>query len=606
MYYAWLFSRPFISAPLFVAASLVVLASCSVTVSNNGGGATDRFNTGVGDGGTGAWVEFPDDPDILMTIDEDTGIGSAVFHGYDPGGGADVVVTKVEYDTSDGRVDVTVDAERRPTRIDVGALTLQMQHNVDGTFNYQFYNAGQMLFQEARVASEATIAKRTGRTNAAAAGFNFPACAIERMEYWSRRAIIRREGSVHPGEVPGHAFTNCVKSNEPLWNLARAYCVMLQSVRKRLLEVQEAIHANRDHWRDVHSLEKVAVALSVTAIKVLVALDGTATSAANQLWGSQDCSGGGNDPNDAGAEVCGNRICGDGETPANCPTDCGPAEVCGNGTCGAGENVSNCPADCAGTPVCGNGNCEPGENASNCPTDCTSAPVCGNGLCETGETTDNCSVDCGAASPTAASLAGCWALFGDLYDTSTGERTHLDGGMIFQIDPAGRLERLWVRFPEPNPDGILIEELVRFTVANAGILIQAVSTSSSHLSVSSTSAEVTLGYAFTAYMWEAYVPDEGGLVCEVHTEQESDYRFDINDARLIGDPPTQFESDDAVYSVRITLRDDDTGAVTSNAATQAGDVTGSLVDCPNPAQADVESQEEMCPQDGGASSMAGG
>jgi hypothetical protein len=58
--------------------------------------------------------------------------------------------------------------------------------------------------------------------------------------------------------------------------------------------------------------------------------------------------------------VCGDSICGPGESQASCCDDCG---------CPSGES-------------CKSGSCQVDE-------------VCGNGVCGTGETQDNCCADCG-------------------------------------------------------------------------------------------------------------------------------------------------------------------------------------------------------------------
>jgi len=65
------------------------------------------------------------------------------------------------------------------------------------------------------------------------------------------------------------------------------------------------------------------------------------------------------------------------------------AEICGNGLCGAGESCVNCAGDCGIcpppggpgspggpggiSPYCGNAVCEAGENEQNCPEDCAEA-----------------------------------------------------------------------------------------------------------------------------------------------------------------------------------------------------------------------------------------
>ena len=57
------------------------------------------------------------------------------------------------------------------------------------------------------------------------------------------------------------------------------------------------------------------------------------------------------------------------------------AEICGNGVCGVGESPQSCPADC----LCGNGACDTGESPQSCPADCP----CGNGAIDSGEDCDD-------------------------------------------------------------------------------------------------------------------------------------------------------------------------------------------------------------------------
>jgi len=73
------------------------------------------------------------------------------------------------------------------------------------------------------------------------------------------------------------------------------------------------------------------------------------------------------------------------------------ALLCPNQFCDEGETYQTCPADCPTTPAtCGNQICEPGEGPNLCPQDCLQ-PICGNQICEPngGENLQTCSRDCG-------------------------------------------------------------------------------------------------------------------------------------------------------------------------------------------------------------------
>jgi hypothetical protein len=70
------------------------------------------------------------------------------------------------------------------------------------------------------------------------------------------------------------------------------------------------------------------------------------------------------------AEICGNGICGIGESCVNCVADCGE---CGSGSTGpTPSGVSGGGGGGGYRAYCGNGICDSDENAFTCPQDCTS------------------------------------------------------------------------------------------------------------------------------------------------------------------------------------------------------------------------------------------
>ena len=56
----------------------------------------------------------------------------------------------------------------------------------------------------------------------------------------------------------------------------------------------------------------------------------------------------------AAKPYCGDNKCTGGETPENCPEDCGeppPPDVCGDGFCTGSETFETCPEDCGARHV---------------------------------------------------------------------------------------------------------------------------------------------------------------------------------------------------------------------------------------------------------------
>lgn len=91
--------------------------------------------------------------------------------------------------------------------------------------------------------------------------------------------------------------------------------------------------------------------------------------------------------------VCGNKICEKGETPANCPGDC-IWKKCGDGECTPEDGgVELCPEDCGAH--CGDCICTYPESYTTCQNDCGS---CGDGVCsncsQLNENSRTCSQDC--------------------------------------------------------------------------------------------------------------------------------------------------------------------------------------------------------------------
>lgn len=77
--------------------------------------------------------------------------------------------------------------------------------------------------------------------------------------------------------------------------------------------------------------------------------------------------------------LCGNGLCGLGESCLNCPADCGACQVCGDLTCNGTETCATCVLDCGACLYCGDGFCKGTENCATCPKDCHACPGGGGG-----------------------------------------------------------------------------------------------------------------------------------------------------------------------------------------------------------------------------------
>lgn len=112
-------------------------------------------------------------------------------------------------------------------------------------------------------------------------------------------------------------------------------------------------------------------------------------------------------PTECHAGSCGDGTCELHENAAVCAEDCTPG--CGDGVCQAGEEAS-CARDCepctGDSCVCGDMVCGTGESMMSCPQDCTE-PSCGNGAKEEGEPCDDGNDVDGDACTNTCTVATC-------------------------------------------------------------------------------------------------------------------------------------------------------------------------------------------------------
>jgi hypothetical protein len=126
-------------------------------------------------------------------------------------------------------------------------------------------------------------------------------------------------------------------------------------------------------------------------------------------------------------DLCGNGLCGTGETATLCPEDCQDGEECGDAICmwEIGEDYDTCPEDCCPTGEvkdCENVSCvsDSGLGDGTCDTllncdvhdfdggDCeATSPECGDDVCDDSEDVANCPADCESANCGVGEVVGC-------------------------------------------------------------------------------------------------------------------------------------------------------------------------------------------------------
>ncbi len=239
-----------------------------------------------------------------------------------------------------------------------------------------------------------------------------------------------------------------------------------------------------------------------------------------------------------------------GELPCASDADCGPGEVC------AADGF--CADDDGGSGGGGGG----GGGAPQCTgnLDCAEGEVCSDGgICVPDDGDTNF----------AEVMAGCWELTFTLEDFDPEQA-------IYQFDSEGRLERTW----GVQADGTIIEEL-RYTAPNALFWDALYTLVEQDVSVNAaqTSVVITVGLVSYSYNFFPACTVNRTVTCTEITQIQ---------ATLTGSPPDTLV-DGALTGDSIC---ESTGDPDPDIGIFDASVTGLRVDCPDPADDQVESQEE--------------
>jgi hypothetical protein len=359
----------------------VLLAGCSTSPVGGDSGLDD-----------GATIELSAVPGELLVIEEDEGVGSTLVYGDFSAVDGEPDITGFTVDGGDDLIGVSLNEEGLPDEVTAGSITLLMQYNSDGSFDYQIYESGTLVWEGTNIYPESTTFKTINAKWTPITELEVFDCAVNQVAEWASLAIARLQPAQAGGSVEAHPLTDCLKNNNAVWDLALTSCVLLQSLQRRLNAAQEL--RGEDKTDAINYV--VAILLGVVP-RVLTGLDGAVADIANQLWSDPACRDTEDRP--GCTDTCPyayDGVCDDGgpgsqyavcELGTDC-TDCGPREPtddsdsdsqqasCGDGICdaAAGE-MTSCPEDCPNN--CGDGICNhtAGEMQS-CPQDCPEEQCC--------------------------------------------------------------------------------------------------------------------------------------------------------------------------------------------------------------------------------------
>jgi len=99
-------------------------------------------------------ITIPETGSILMTVEEESGIGSVTYYGTEIGGEPSFPLTKFIVSTPEGQYTVSLDAQERLSEISIGTLQFLFSYNADGTFNYELRDNGSLIFSGSNIPSD--------------------------------------------------------------------------------------------------------------------------------------------------------------------------------------------------------------------------------------------------------------------------------------------------------------------------------------------------------------------------------------------------------------------------------------------------------------------
>jgi len=117
-------------------------------------------------GGTGTWraeralelgeaeITFPGTGDVLIKIEEEFGLGSAVFYGTQTGQGPALPLTGFTITTTEGDCVVSLDDQECPKEMTLGTMEVDFTYNLDDSFNYELEQEGVLIYSGAAISTE--------------------------------------------------------------------------------------------------------------------------------------------------------------------------------------------------------------------------------------------------------------------------------------------------------------------------------------------------------------------------------------------------------------------------------------------------------------------